>query len=296
MPLLCQNLKEDFIMVVLNNGIMSAEIREVGAELRSLKKDGVEYMWAGRPEVWQGVAPLLFPICGGLKDDKYILNGKEYKLQKHGFARFKTFEVEEKSDTRAVFLIRDDDETFVEFPFKFELRVIYTLEGSSLNINYKVNNLSEETMYFSIGSHEGFSTPEGIEDYDLIFPERETLSIANLDGNLTGDARFPILYDSNVLPLYEKYFVIDAMSTRGLKSRSATLRNRKTGKALRLDFEGNDYFVIWHKPSAPYICLEPWAGVSDSIHSNYDITKKEGIQSLVAGGEYNNDHTITILQ
>ena len=65
MPLLCQNLKEDFIMVVLNNGIMSAEIREVGAELRSLKKDGVEYMWAGRPEVWQGVAPLLFPICGG---------------------------------------------------------------------------------------------------------------------------------------------------------------------------------------------------------------------------------------
>ena len=166
-------------MVVLNNGILSAEIRETGAELRSLKKDGVEYMWAGRPEVWQGVAPLLFPICGGLKDDKYILNGREYKLQKHGFARFKTFEVEELSDTRAVFLTRDDDETFVEFPFRFELRVIYTLNESSLNINYKVNNLSDETMYFSIGSHEGYATPEGIEDYDIIFPEKETLTIAN---------------------------------------------------------------------------------------------------------------------
>ncbi len=283
-------------MVVLNNGILSAEIRETGAELRSLKKDGVEYMWAGRPEVWQGVAPLLFPICGGLKDDKYILNGREYKLQKHGFARFKTFEVEELSDTRAVFLTRDDDETFVEFPFRFELRVIYTLNESSLNINYKVNNLSDETMYFSIGSHEGYATPEGIEDYDIIFPEKETLTIANLDGNLIGDSRFPILKDSNLLPLYDKYFLIDAMSIRGLKSRSATLRNRKTGKALRLDFPGNDYFVIWHKPSAPYICLEPWAGVPDSIHSDYDITKKEGIQTLAAGSEYNNNHTITILE
>ena len=30
-------------------------------------------------------------------------------------------------------------------------------------------------MWFSVGGHDGFATPEGIEEYDIIFDKKETL-------------------------------------------------------------------------------------------------------------------------
>lgn len=83
-------------------------------------------------------------------------------MPKHGYVRFKTFEVENKTDDSVVFSHKSDDETKESFPFEYELRVIYTLKGKSLKVDYSVINLTDNTMYFSIGSHEGYYTPEGI--------------------------------------------------------------------------------------------------------------------------------------
>ena len=85
------------------------------------------------------------------------------------------------------------------------------------------------------------------------------------------------------------------MVFKDLKSRSAILRNRKTGKSVKIDFDFAPYFLLWHKPNAPYICVEPWAGIQDIVGSSYDITKKEGIIALESGQTYNAAHTITIL-
>ena len=281
-------------MITLKNEFLSASFNEIGAELKSLVCDNTEYIWEGRSEVWAGSCPLMFPICGGLKNDKYTLNGKEYTLQKHGYARNKAFKVESKTDSSVVFLHKSDSETKICFPFDYELRVIYTLTEKTLKVEYSVKNLSDDTMYFSIGSHEGYYTPEGIEDYDVIFPQNETLDAYVLYGNLLSNQRLPIIKDSNVLPLYDKYFTVDALVFKDLKSKSATLRNRKTGKAVEVSFPNSKYFLLWHKPCSPYICLEPWAGVQDIVDSSFDITKKEGIISLNSGLEYNNTHTITI--
>lgn len=84
-------------------------------------------------------------------------------MPKHGYVRFKTFEVENKTDDSVVFSHKSDDETKESFPFEYGLRVIYTLNGKSLKVvDYSVINLTDNTMYFSIGSHEGYYTPEGI--------------------------------------------------------------------------------------------------------------------------------------
>ena len=119
-------------MITLKNEYLKSKINELGAELKSLVYNDTEYIWEGKAEVWAGSCPLLFPICGGLKEDKYILNGKEYTLQKHGYARFKTFEIENKTDTSVVFLHKSDDETKQKFPLDYELRVNYTLNEKSL--------------------------------------------------------------------------------------------------------------------------------------------------------------------
>lgn len=281
-------------MITINNEYLKASFNEVGAELKSLVFAGDEYIWEGKAEVWSGSCPILFPICGGLKDDKYLLNGKEYTLAKHGFARFKTFEVENKTDTSVVFLHKSDDETKKQFPFDYELRVIYALENKTLKINYVVKNLTDKTMYFNIGSHEGYYTPEGIEDYDVLFPQKETLNSCVLYGNLLSNQQLPIIKEQAFLPLYDKYFTVDALVFKDLKSKSATLRNRKTGRTVKVDFPDDKYFLLWHKPNSPYICLEPWTGIPDTVDSSYDITEKEGIISLNAKSEYNHTHSITI--
>lgn len=283
-------------MIRLKNEFLTATFNEVGAELKSLVFGGREYIWEGRSEVWAGSCPLLFPICGGLKDDKYTFNGKEYTLKKHGYARFITFEIENKTDSSVVFLHKSDIDTKKSFPFDYELRVIYTLTDKTVKIDYSVKNLTDGTMYFSIGSHEGYYTPEGIEDYDVIFPQNETLSAYVPYGNLLSNQELPIIKDSNILPLYDKYFTVDALIFKDLKSKSATLRNRKTGKAVRVDFPDADYFLLWHKPNSPFMCLEPWSGIPDIVGSSYDITEKEGIIPLKSGAEYKSSHTLNIIE
>ncbi len=282
-------------MVTLNNGILSVLIDEMGAQIRSVKKNEKEYMWQADPQIWKATAPLMFPICGGLKEDKFIYEGKEYILPKHGFGRNMLFNVEKADDTSAVFCLKANEESRKMYPFEFELRLIYNISGDALTLSYEVKNAGDNTMYFSIGSHEAYYTPEGIEDYDIIFPEKETLNSVMVDGTLLQDHTLPIIKDSNVLPLYDKYFIVDALIFKTLKSRSATLRNRKTGKCVRVDFPDAPYLVLWHPHGAPFICIEPWSGIPDDHHSTYNLSVKEGITTLSSGEVYTATHTITYI-
>ncbi len=280
-------------MITLKNQNMTVEISEMGAELQSIIKNGKQYLWIGEPDIWEMHAPLIFPICGGLKDGKFSYNGKEYTMPKHGYAMNTLFEVEKIGNTSLTLLHTSNEETLKCYPFTYEFRVIYDLLDDGIKITYDIKNKSEGEMYFSIGSHESYYTPEGIEDYDIIFPEKETLDSCTLYGNYVTDVTVPIMKNSNVLPLYEKYFFTSALIFKGLRSRSATLRNRKTGRFVHIDFPNKPYFNIWHKPNSPYICLEPWAGTPDSPDVSGKIEEKEGINRIPVGGTYNVAHILT---
>lgn len=279
-------------MVILSNNSLYAEIAEKGAEIRKVTLDGNDRMWNGDPAYWSSVSPVLFPICSGLPDDKFTFSGKEYTLGKHGFARESVFEVESKSNSSATFLLKDTPETLIKYPWHFELRVTYTLVGNNINVSYDVKNTSDNTMYYSIGSHEAYLCKDGIEDYDIIFEREETLSAYQLDGSLLTNNKTPIIKNSKVLPLYDKYFKIDALVFKDVKSRFVTLRNRKTGEETSVKFDGFDYLVLWHKYGAPYMCIEPWAGICNSVGGTNDITQKEGIIKLNSGENNILKHTI----
>lgn len=283
-------------MLTLQNDRVKVKINELGAELKSMVCDGKEYIWQSCKEIWNSSSPLLFPICGGLKDDKYTYNGKEYVMPKHGFGSTVSFVAEYADDKKVVLVHKSNDETKLCYPFDYELRITYELKNTALSVSYRVDNKSKGAMYFSIGAHEGYYTPEGIENYDVVFPQSETLNSYVLYGNLLSDQLLPIIKDSNVLPLYEKYFTVDALVFKELKSKSAILRSRTGTRAVKIDFDFAPYFLIWHKQNAPYICLEPWDGIQDIVGSDYDITKKEGIIKLDRGQTYNAVHTITVLQ
>lgn len=279
-------------MVTLKNSRVEVNIAECGAEIRRVTLDGVDMMWSGDPEYWKGVAPVLFPVCGGLRDDKFIYDGEEYSLQKHGFARLMDFTVEKSGPYSVTMLLTDTPETLESYPWHFEFRITYTLRGTSLAVRYDVTNMSADKMYFSVGSHEAYACPEGIEDYDIIFPQNETLRTCGLDGTLLTHESEMIIKDTNVLPLYTKYFSIDALIFKNLKSRSATLRNRKTGRSITVEFPDREYLLLWMIPGAGYICIEPWCGIPGTIDDCYEIEKKEGIRNAEPGETFTSTHTI----
>lgn len=282
-------------MITLKNKDLTVTVSELGAELKSVRCDGMEYLWNGDPAFWSGTAPMLFPICGTLKEDRFTYQGKEYCMKKHGFARNTLFAVESLKDDCVVFLHTSDEKTKQSYPFDYELRVRFTLCDRAIEVGYEIKNKSNGTMYFNIGSHEAYATPEGIEEYDVIFSECETLDACGLSGPLLNDERFPILKDSHYLPLYERYFDMDTLVFKDIRSHTATLRNRKNGRAVRVDYPDADHLLIWHKQGAPFICLEPWNGLPDVVGSSFDLCEKLGIKAIEKGGVYRATHTLTLL-
>ena len=280
-------------MVKLKNGIIECEISELGAELQSLKAQGREIIWCGDPAVWSGRAPVMFPICGGLKEDRYELDGESYTLSKHGFAKLMTFEVEKNDGVSALFALHSNEQTRKSYPFDFVFRVSFTLVGATLKVTYEAENCGDAPMYASFGAHEAYATPEGIEEYEIVFPEAETLTAYALNGNLLTDYTKTIITDSKVLPLKDEYFYLDALVFRGLKSRSAALVHKNSGKSVNITFDGHDYFLLWHKYGAKYICLEPWCGVQDVAGTSFNIKEKEGIMEIMPGETLSRTHTIT---
>lgn len=281
-------------MITLNNGKIQCKIAEFGAEVTSIVKNGTEYIWQADPKFWARSAPILFPICGGLKNDTYTYEGAAYQLPKHGFAPKSEFTVESVTDDTAVLVLRDSEETRAAYPFSFAFKVTFRLVGEALETVYSIENTGDKTLYCSVGAHEAYATPEGIEAYDIIFPEKETLYSYALNGNILTDYTKLIVEDSCVLPLKDEYFYLDALVFRDLKSRSAILRHRESGREVKVEFPGFDYFLLWHKYTAPYICLEPWCGIPDVAGSSYELSEKEGIHAIPAGECFVRTHTVSV--
>ena len=281
-------------MVTISNSNMTVKIAELGAEIKSITRGGKEYMWSSDPAFWAQSAPIMFPMCGGLKGGRYEYEGKSYEMIKHGFAKVSTFTVEAQSDSSVTMLLRDNEKTRESYPFAFEFRVTFELDGDSLKVTYDATNTDTKDIYCTFGSHEAYACPEGIEEYEIIFPEAETLYAYGLNGDIVTDYTKLIVDNSNRLVLDDSYFYLDALVFRNVKNKSATLVKKGGGRSVRVDFDGFDNLVLWHKYSAPYLCIEPWCGLPDVAGSDYDFSKKIGMRTLAPGERFTRTHTITL--
>lgn len=284
-------------LYTIKNECLTATFCDSGAELHSLKdKNGKEYIFRDL-NVWGFSAPTLFPICGGLKDDKYIYNGKEYHLEKHGYTRTAQFTVEDVSDSAITFICKDTEETRKCYPFNYELRIIYTLEGMSLKVRYSVTNTGNEDMPYSIGCHEAYLCPEGIDKYTVIFDEKETLDTHLVRGNLLDYETKNIITDSDRLALNYPMFADDALVFSKFNSSAVELAANDGSRRIRVEFPEFSHLLFWttFTVDAPYLCIEPWCGCPDMIDSVYDITKRPGILTVKPGEVSVRDHKITVL-
>lgn len=281
-------------LITIQNENLTVTVSTKGAELQSVVgKNGTEFIWEGDPNVWEDKAPVLFPICGSLKEEKYVFDGKEYSLPQHGFASSVEYEVEEKTQDSVTFLYTANEETRKCYPFDFTFRIIFGISGNKLNVDYKVENTGAKEMYFSAGAHEGYACPEGYEAYSVVFDEPETLYHTVLEGPLVTNEKICILENEKELPLKKQYFEIDAIVIEALKSRKISLVKRGASKKITLEFPGHDHLLIWTMPEGKYICFEPWTGLPDRVGSGYLLSEKESITCLPAGKQTIISHAIT---
>ena len=276
-------------MIIIENEYLRAVIVTKGAELQSLfnKKTGIEHMWSADANYWGKHSPVLFPIVGTLKDDKYIYQDKSYTLPRHGFAREKTFEEKSISRTEAEFTLTQDLQTLAVYPFNFILKLRYRLNEGSLACTYEVENPGQEDLLFSVGAHPAFAVPfangTGYNDYYLTFNKTETLQRWKLQDGLTGTETALLPASNNKLYLNPELFYEDAIVLKNMISNTITLGCDKHGHGFDFIFNDFPFFGIWAAKDAPFVCLEPWCGIADNVLHDYQLVNKEGIETLSPG-------------
>lgn len=270
----------------LKNKHCTVTINHKGAELISFTKNGIDCIWSVDEKFWNKTSPILFPIVGRLKNDTYLLNDKKYTLNRHGFARDYVFSVKEKLENSITFSLQQNEETLKRYPFNFELQLKYTLENSTLTLQYFVINNSNEKMPFSIGAHPAFSITNNFEDYALQFDSHDTFETHHLENDLFNGKTSIIPSNGNLIPLNYGLFEKDALVFKNLESKTVTLiKNNKA--VLSINFREFTFLGIWTKKNAPFICIEPWVGHADESTATGNIVEKKNITILNAKESFN---------
>lgn len=269
----------------IENNSFKIGVKELGAELTSVysKEKNFEYLWQGNPDVWNGQSPVLFPIIGRLIEDKYTLDGKEYDMPKHGFARRKEWEFLTSDGSSMTFRLCDNEGTREIYPFGFEFLITFSIEDNILSVKHKIRNTGNNTMYFSLGAHPAFNCSIGDK---LVFSKAETLEAFKIDleKSLVLPETFPVLNDETDLIITEDIFNEDALIFEGVKSDFLTIESKS--HSVKFALGGAPYLGIWAKPGAPYVCIEPWWGLNDFKDKKVDFSEKVGINRLEASESF----------
>lgn len=285
----------------LKNQYICLTVSDVGAEIQSIVKDGTEYLWNGDEKYWPERAPVLFPYVGRFTNGKYLLNGKEYEMDIHGFARKYPYNLIEKTDQILVMQLEDNEETYKMYPYHFHLFVEYKLNKKMIEITYKVLNLSDDTMYFGIGGHPGFMLPfdEGIDfsDYYLefrgrSFPTQIGITEAGFQSGM--DMSFPLINDK-YLKMSHDLFNEDSIVLKNMAD-EVILKSDKGQRMVKVSYSGFPYLGLWHTPKtkAPYLCIEPWTSLPSRQDVIEELAFKYDLIRLREGKEYKNTWSIII--
>lgn len=263
-----------------------------GGELVSFKDHaGKEYIWDGNPAYWTGRNPNLFPVVGNLKNGSIMIDGKAYHMGRHGFARNSEFAVAEKGEDYIIFELCENKETLNVYPFRFSFQIEHRLTEHGFTTEYRVKNTGDCVLPYCVGAHTAFNCPmnagEKFEDYVLEFEKEEEASTILLSERglfCNGDAEK--MLSGKILPLdYGVFARLDTVVFRGLNSTKVSLKHKKTGHGVQMEFEQFPMIAFWTKGTekAPYICLEPWHGCAGYENETGEFLDKPYVICLQPG-------------
>lgn len=277
---------------ILKNDLLTVVIDNHGAELQSVKNNRTqqEYLWQGDKAFWSRRSPVLFPIVGSVWDGKFRIDGVEYALGQHGFARDSDFEViADTPEDEAWFALESNDLTMSLYPRRFRLEIGYRLDEARLTVMWRVKNLDEKPMSFQIGAHPAFNYPEfnpddAVHGY-FLFDTRKPLVSQMLKekGCISGDTEVIELGEDGMLPLTGDTFSINTIMLQDRQVRRVSMLDKERRPYVSLLFSAPVVGMWSPSARAPFVCIEPWWGRCDRMNFDGEFSQRDYVNTLQPG-------------
>jgi galactose mutarotase-like enzyme len=218
----------------------------------------------------RGGIPVLFPIAGRLAGDAYTIGDRTITMKQHGFARNAAWSVASTStdkDARVTLSLAASDATRAVFPWDFEVRYTYVLEGSTLAIEQSFHNTSNEPMPLHAGFHPYFRVTD---------KDKANVRIAT-------DATQAFDNTRGVTEPFEELELTRAEVDLHLLDHHLhpTKLELADGGAVRIDTDDNyRVLVIWTLAGKDFVCVEPWTAPGNSLNT------RDGLIAIPPGGTH----------
>ena len=274
------------MLYTIKNNYLEVQISDNGAEIKSIKYLGKDYLHNSDPKYWGRSAPLLWPNIGTIKNCTATIDGISYPMKKHGFLRDTMCELESQTDNKITFKVTSNEDTLKLYPYNFTILITYELLEQTIHSNLEFINNSKTTMPFNLGLHPAFKVPlddnEAFEDYKIIFDVPGTYEMPTVvltDGTIDYEKRIRTFTNLKELPLNYSDYDYDALVFENIKSHQVTLTNKDETHGVVFNFEDFPMLGIWtpNHIKSPFICLEPWIGCADAPQSNGDFKTKRDL-------------------
>ena len=231
-----------------------------GGLLRGIRRaDGQELIWGGDAAIWGNRAPVCFPWCGKIADNRYEHDGVSRTVStRHGFVRDVQHELASRSDAEMTF--RLDWAGDESWPWQFTFYTTHKLEGERAFTVCAAVNRSETAMPVQFGFHPAFRCPfvagSEIEEYAVRFA------------------------DGQVIDMTRNVFDNDSIAIDG-GGAWARLEHTPSGRYIEVDNAGWFTTLLWSKPGIPgFVCIEPWDGY---VNEEHELLKRPGTRLLAPG-------------
>ena len=283
-------------MIELRNEEIAIIVSEKGAELQSIKDaDGREYMWQAG-EQWARRSPILFPIVCSVNDNTYRVDGKEYHLPRHGFARDMEFTLIKQSQIRATFALHETEETLQVYPYRFNLAITYSLDGNRVSVIWHVENTDTQEIHFQIGGHPAFNMPGGKLEGVIKLDNEEAMDMLRSYPDATHDmVDVPLEAEMGILEINNNFFRNDSVKVHKSQTHRAMLLDSDGEPAVTVEYK-TPVCAFWspYDKHAPFVCIEPWYGIGDPRGFDGEFKDKPLMNHLQPGASFMSRYDIVI--
>ena len=289
-------------MVELQNDQLSILVSEKGAELQSIKgADGKEYLWQADPKYWPRHSPILFPIVCSVNNETYRVDGHEYHLPRHGFARDAEFKIITQNERKATFALESSEDTKKVYPYDFTLSISYVLDGNRIGVIWHVHNTDTREIHFQIGGHPAFNIPNmkaGENQHGRIrLDNQEPMDALHSygDGSHAMDEVPFIEAEDGIMEFSDNTWRNDSIKIHKCQLHRAELLNKAGKPEVTVEFR-TPVVAFWspYDKQAPFVCIEPWYGIGDPRDFNGEFKEKPLMNHLQPGASFMSKYDIII--
>ena len=284
----------------LSNDLLTVTIDTFGAELQEIanNRTGWQYLWHGDKAFWGRRSPVLFPIVGSVWDGCYRMDGNEFRLGQHGFARDREFEImTDTPDDEAWFSLESDDSTLALYPRRFRLEIGYRLQEARLTVMWRVINLDDKEMCFQIGAHPAFNYPDfnaaddvhGYFSFDSRTLEKQVIEEKGCVGSATETV---VLDDDAMLPVVNDTFCNDAIVLGDNQVHRVSMLDKNRAPYISVLFQAPLVGLWSPSAKAPFVCIEPWWGRCDRVGFSGDFSDRDYVNKIAPGETFSASYMV----